>query len=116
MSKEPREFWIRDNYKEFGETRPNIGMIAFESPDGVRGKDSRECELLHVIEYSAYETLTAKVTELEKDRERLEWMIGNGLRPIEFIQGHRVTGTESMEYFSTPREAIDAAMKESKKK
>ncbi len=60
-------------------------------------------------------TLTAKVTELEKDRERLEWMIENKERIAQ-------RGDEYFLFYSgnhpskTPREAIDAAMKESEKK
>ncbi len=59
-------------------------------------------------------TLTAKVAELEKDRERLEWMIENKERIAQ-------RGDEYFLFYSgnhpskTPREAIDAAIEESRK-
>lgn len=55
MSKEPREFWIEIG----GET-----LGGRYEPDSIYLKATRDT--VHVIEYSAYETLTAKVKRYEE--------------------------------------------------
>lgn len=61
QEKPPREWWIRDNCKEYG-LPPQIKYkyACFDSPNGVEG------DLIHVIEYSAYESLRRDWAEAER--------------------------------------------------
>lgn len=71
MSEEnkPREFWIRDQVKNFG-LHEGARFVAFDSPLGVAYVDG---SLHHVVEYKAYEKLQQELAaEKAKAKELIE--------------------------------------------
>lgn len=59
-----REFWVRDNQREFGIDNTELGKTAFVSPFGVKGKDGKDCDLIHCREVlPSDESLDEKLME-----------------------------------------------------
>lgn len=74
-----------------------------------------EAQIRMVVEEAQAE-LQSRVAELEKDRERLEWLEGDGRRCVKFTDGWNVWDQSKKKhtlYWIRPllRQAIDAAIK-----
>lgn len=69
MSEEnkPREFWIRDQVKNFG-LHEGARFVAFDSPLGVAYVDG---SLHHVVEYKAYEKLQQELESVKAENYRI---------------------------------------------
>lgn len=107
MSKEPREFWISKSFTE--------DIIFTEAPNDDHLTNAGEW--LHVREVTPESE--SELAELRRDRARLEWMIetqsyvGQGALMCCVYDNYDRNITTGI--YKTPREAIDAAMKESEK-
>lgn len=82
-------------------------IMGLPSPTG----DDFDCVELREVTHES----ESELAELRKDRERLEWMIQKERAVFRYDSGYGVFGDgfDGGRDFKIPREAIDAAMKES---
>lgn len=74
MENKPRQFWIEDRHeKDKPITKPYKKYVSSNIFSGLVGdEDYPECEIIHVIEYAAYESLLAIIKRQHDKKSYLE--------------------------------------------